>query len=590
MITLIGSLLFTGIVFTVLFFTTDTENLWWWYLPVVAAMIRAYCQMIYSRNQNLANAILIKNPDFFADEEDKTFFRVNASIFLPPLELATFFARSEFASALTYASIGSSIFAIIAVFSREWGPAILGVLVFLSIPLSGIGDAFYGVHEENIINSVRRYLRKIGKNPKMMDDVELKHLAKKYEQIEEQLSKFNKGYYRAESKNPPKVLLSETKEVRSNKISVDIQTNEIDQSKTFFGGIHHPWRRFFARTTDILIFGIFSIFIISFFVGLFFPYSVEAFFHAIGNPIIAGVMLSILWIPAEAAFIAGTGTTPAKWIFGISVLDIEEEKLSYPVAFKRAFLVWIQGECFGIPFLSSFTRLFAYRKLTKTGTTLWDTSTKSIVDHKEWGVARASASIFVVILTTFLIVLINKADNDPYNSFDIENKSASLIQSKELTARGYTETHIENKQKNSHILGYDIHLNDGRIISCNEIVKFNNGCFYLFGDNLRMNIPADKIKIINELYKIEDLYKLRAVNKNSILPVANKIVLGYDVVINNGERINCKVVQKESQNTISLLKKNLSKNIFSNEEVENIEEVSAIENGVRVRVIPPESL
>lgn len=369
----------------------------------------------------------------------------------------------------------------------------------------------------------------------------------------------------------------------------EIRKNSNDQSKTFFGGIYHPWRRFFARTTDILIFGIFSIFIVSFFVGLFFPSSVESFVNAIGNPIIAGVMLSILWIPAEAAFIAGTGTTPAKWIFGISVLDIEGEKLRYSAALKRAFLVWIQGQCLGIPLLSFFAYLFAYRKLIKTGTTLWDTSTKSIVDHKEWGVARASASIFVVILTA----MVNRIDSDPYNSFDIENKSASLIQSKEHTARGYVEAQeksIENKQKDSHILGYDIHLNDGRIIPCNELVKFNNGCFYLFGDNLRMNIPADKIKIINELYKIEDLYKLRAVNQNSIFPVENKIVLGYDVILNNGERINCKFVQKESQDTISLFKKNLSKDIFSNEEVENIEEVSAIENGVRVRVIPPELL
>jgi hypothetical protein len=50
--------------------------------------------------------------------------------------------------------------------------------------------------------------------------------------------------------------------------------------------------------------------------------------------------------------------------------------LSFSEALNRSFLVFVQGVGLGIPFVALFTQLFAYRRLTKTGTTLWDTSTK----------------------------------------------------------------------------------------------------------------------------------------------------------------------------------------------------------------------
>src|SRR3546814_12019146 len=51
--------------------------------------------------------------------------------------------------------------------------------------------------------------------------------------------------------------------------------------------------------------------------------------------------------------------------------------------------IFVQGVGFGIPFVALFTQLFAYRRLTKTGTTLWDTSAGAVVLHKKWGVVRA---------------------------------------------------------------------------------------------------------------------------------------------------------------------------------------------------------
>lgn len=67
------------------------------------------------------------------------------------------------------------------------------------------------------------------------------------------------------------------------------------------------------------------------------------------NSVTAFVALYLLWLPLEAGFLTATGTTPGKWVFGIRVVKSQGQKLAYPEALKRAFLVWVQGEGLGIP-------------------------------------------------------------------------------------------------------------------------------------------------------------------------------------------------------------------------------------------------
>jgi uncharacterized RDD family membrane protein YckC len=177
----------------------------------------------------------------------------------------------------------------------------------------------------------------------------------------------------------------------------------IDQSKTFLGGTHHPWRRFFARSVDILILGV-PILLIFFFL---IAQNIKVLVIVLENQITAGMILYILWIPVEAAFISTLGTTPAKWIFGISVLSTTGKKLSYAAALKRAFLVWVQGEGLSIPVVALFTRLLAYQRLTKTGTTLWDISAGSVVTHKKWGIIRTTASVIVVLISVMILGILN---------------------------------------------------------------------------------------------------------------------------------------------------------------------------------------
>ena len=183
----------------------------------------------------------------------------------------------------------------------------------------------------------------------------------------------------------------------------------VDQSKKFLGGQHHPWRRLFARTVDICTACLVLFMLLIFAFSATMPEQAAGFAKAIENPIIASVVLYLIWLPAEALLLSLFGTTPAKWLFGIQVAHPGGNLLSFAAALNRSFLVFVQGVGFGIPFVALFTQLFAYRRLTKTSTTLWDTSTTAVVLHKKWGVFRALACTAAVFAVLILISALNAA-------------------------------------------------------------------------------------------------------------------------------------------------------------------------------------
>ncbi len=184
-----------------------------------------------------------------------------------------------------------------------------------------------------------------------------------------------------------------------------------DESKTFLGGEHHPWRRFFARTVDLMSIGILIFLLFLFSVDYLFPQNIGGFTKFIANPIGAAIVIYVLWLPFEALFLSLGGATPTKWVFGIHVANQTGGKLSYMQALNRTILVIVQGEGFGIPFVTLFTRLFAYRRLTKTGTTLWDASAGSVVTHKKWGVIRAISCVFVTFVALMIMGILNQMGN-----------------------------------------------------------------------------------------------------------------------------------------------------------------------------------
>ena len=187
--------------------------------------------------------------------------------------------------------------------------------------------------------------------------------------------------------------------------------NKPDESKKLLGGIYHPWRRFFARTVDITGFSLIAGGLMMHVASAMSPSTMQAIDLILNNPVVAGVVMYIFWLPIEAFMLSKYGFTPSKWVFGISVIGKNSDKLSISKAFIRAGTVWIKGDGIGMPIIAIFTRVFAYRRLTSTGTTLWDEAAGSVVVHANWSIWRAALSIALTILVytvTFVLYVMSR--------------------------------------------------------------------------------------------------------------------------------------------------------------------------------------
>ena len=125
----------------------------------------------------------------------------------------------------------------------------------------------------------------------------------------------------------------------------------------------HPWRRFFARTVDLLTSGLLVFLLFSYFIGRTFPGNVDSFVKLLDNPLFTSVLLYLVWIPVEAFYLFLIGTTPAKWLFGIQIKGKGGENLSFIQSLSRSFQVFISGEGFAIPIITLFSRISCYRSL-----------------------------------------------------------------------------------------------------------------------------------------------------------------------------------------------------------------------------------
>ncbi len=190
------------------------------------------------------------------------------------------------------------------------------------------------------------------------------------------------------------------------KIVNDVE-NQDDKCNNLLDTAPHPWRRLLARTADFFFGGYLMLIPISYAVGYFSPQSVDGYVELLENPIVVAFIAYLVWIPFEAMFISFMGTTPSKWIFGIRVISKTGEKLSFTNSLHRVFLVFVQGDGLAIPLVTLFTRISAYKRLTKTGTTLWDTSINSLVVYKSFGVIRVLSSIFVYLAMLVILTLLN---------------------------------------------------------------------------------------------------------------------------------------------------------------------------------------
>lgn len=118
----------------------------------------------------------------------------------------------------------------------------------------------------------------------------------------------------------------------------------------------HPWRRFFARTLDMALYG-----------------TLFRLFRALvlgqsnlnrpeGDILAVALMAAVLALALEPVLLHFWGTTPGKWVFRLRLTRDDGQNLSYDHALERTAKVLFFGDCLGLPLAGLVANLLAYRR------------------------------------------------------------------------------------------------------------------------------------------------------------------------------------------------------------------------------------
>jgi uncharacterized RDD family membrane protein YckC len=135
----------------------------------------------------------------------------------------------------------------------------------------------------------------------------------------------------------------------------------------------HPWRRWFARNLDYILWS----FVFGFVLGMLKPLVAIPNID-FDNKFVWALIVLATWIPIEAIFLRLWQATPGKWVLGIYVETKDSQKsLTFLTALKRSLGVYVAGMAIGIPLLNLFTLSSAYERLSKGKETGWDEQYKT---------------------------------------------------------------------------------------------------------------------------------------------------------------------------------------------------------------------
>ena len=158
--------------------------------------------------------------------------------------------------------------------------------------------------------------------------------------------------------------------------------------------VRAPWRRFFARSFDLLLCGALWNAVLG--LGL----NINVLNRAAGWQIVDGVVELVLLLLLEPLFLSLMGATPGKWLLGLRVTDQNDQRLSYQAAFTRTCWVLWKGMGFQIV-IYDLVRLWKSYQACQAGETLeWEYESDSVLtlrDERPWRSAALAAAFALVI-------------------------------------------------------------------------------------------------------------------------------------------------------------------------------------------------
>ncbi len=185
----------------------------------------------------------------------------------------------------------------------------------------------------------------------------------------------------------------------SKSIYDDSNTDDLmaNQSSNWKDTSPHPWRRYLARWVDIFIYINLIIYpaakllgpdLINFYID---QISSLQFFIILllGHIAFFGLVLIL-----NTVLITVAGNTLGKFLFGVRVLDKDQQPLNLSKILKREFYVLMKGLAFGTPVIALITQIYGYLDLTMEQTTNWDKRLNTIVIHRKGNTKQLILCLF----------------------------------------------------------------------------------------------------------------------------------------------------------------------------------------------------
>jgi uncharacterized RDD family membrane protein YckC len=150
------------------------------------------------------------------------------------------------------------------------------------------------------------------------------------------------------------------------------------------------WARFLARCVDQLIVGLG---LLSLTYGISLPVvqlepSWDLRLDWLHNGWLGYVTLIGAGVIYDVALLAGFGSTPGKWLLGLTVTAADGARASVPALVKRSAILLSAGLALRVPVLGLLAQVGAGLRLVSKGATLWDSAARLEVQHRPVGFER----------------------------------------------------------------------------------------------------------------------------------------------------------------------------------------------------------
>ena len=157
----------------------------------------------------------------------------------------------------------------------------------------------------------------------------------------------------------------------------------------------HPWRRYFARIVDLLLYVIIGTIALE----IAFPGRLDG-----ANDRLVGIAVSIAAVPIETVLIALFGTTVGKALLATRVLTAQGTYIGFGHSFSRAVNVLVRGQALGVPIVGFITQVVQYRNLVDEGVATYDRGKLWHVVHGPIGARQIAAVVVLIVILVGLVV------------------------------------------------------------------------------------------------------------------------------------------------------------------------------------------